>query len=89
MSYWQLANDIESISFRLNSIKSIIEMVAENINNDHESGALWGCGEMLEVYAEKLEKLANDAMELHKIEKEDVAEKATLVVKKATKGKKK
>ena len=88
MSYWQLANDIESISFRLNSIKSIIEMVAENINNDHESGALWGCAEMIEVYEEKLEALSEKALDMHRAEKEDVAEKATLVVKKATKGKK-
>ena len=70
MSYWQLANDIESISFRLNSIKSIIEMVAENINNDHESGALWGCAEMIEVYEEKLEALSGKAMDMHKAEKE-------------------
>ena len=69
MSYWQLANDIESISFRLNSIKSIIEMVAEGVTDGHHSGALWACGEMLEVYSEKLEKLTNDAMELHKAEK--------------------
>ncbi len=70
MSYWQLANDIESISFRLNSIKSIIEMVAENINNDHESGALWGCSEMIEVYEEKLEALSEKAMDMHRAEKE-------------------
>ena len=66
MSYWQLANDIESISFRLNSIKSIIEMVAENISNDHESGALWGCSEMIEVYEEKLEALSEKAMDMHR-----------------------
>ena len=40
MSYWQLANDIESISFRLNSIKSIIEMVAENITQLQRKGTL-------------------------------------------------
>jgi hypothetical protein len=81
MSYWQLANDIESISFRLSSIKSIVELVAEGITDGHHSGALWACGEMLEVYAEKLEKLASDAMELHKAEKS--------VTDKTTKGKKK
>ena len=86
MSAWKLANDIESVSFRLDSIKSIVELVAEGVTDGHHSGALWACGEMLEVYAEKLEKLANDAMELHKIEKEDA--KATPVAIKATKGKK-
>jgi len=66
MSYWQLANDIESISFRLNSIKSIIEMVAEGVTDGHHSGALWACGEMLEVYEEKLEALSEKAMDMHR-----------------------
>jgi hypothetical protein len=79
MSYWQLANEVEQISFRLDSIKSIIEMVAERVIENPESSALWGCAEMLEVYSEKLEKLTGDAMELHKAEK----------VKEPKKGKKK
>ena len=79
MSYWKLGNEIESISHRIESVKSIVELVAEKITDNVESSALWGCGEMLEVYAEKLEKLANDAMELHKAEK----------VNEPTKGKKK
>ena len=69
MSAWKLANDIESIGFRLDSIKSIVELIAEGVTDGHHSSALWACGEMLEVYMEKLEKLANDAMELHKAEK--------------------
>lgn len=66
MSYWQLANDIESISFRLNSIKSIVELVAEGVTDGHHSGALWACGEMLEVYEEKLEALSEKAMDMHR-----------------------
>ena len=69
MSYWKLANDIESIGFRLDSIKSIVELIAEGVTDGHHSSVLWACGEMLEVYMEKLEKLAGDAMELHKAEK--------------------
>ena len=69
MSAWKLANDIESIGFRLDSIKSIVELVAEGVTDGHHSSALWACGEMLEVYMEKLEKLSGDAMELHKAEK--------------------
>ena len=69
MSAWKLANEIESISHRIESVKAIVELVAERVTDNAESSALWGCGEMLEVYVEKLEKLANDAMELHKAEK--------------------
>jgi hypothetical protein len=87
MSYWDLANKIESVSFRIDSIKAIIELVAENVQDNSYSSPLWGCAEMLDVYIQKLEDLSEDAMELHKEAK--VAEKATPVAMKATqKGKK-
>jgi len=88
MSYWELANKIESVSFRIDSIKAIIELVAENVQDNSYSSPLWGCAEMLDVYIQKLEDLSADAMEFNRIEKEDVAEKATPVAIKATKGKK-
>lgn len=69
MSYWDLANRIESVSFRLDSIRAIIELVAENIQDNSYSSPLWGCAEMLEIYSKKLEDLSSDAMELHKAEK--------------------
>jgi len=87
MSYWDLANKIESVSFRLDSIKAIIELVAENVQDNSHSSPLWGCAEMLDVYIQKLEDLSVDAMELHK-ESKIVAKKATPVAIKATKGKK-
>jgi uncharacterized protein (UPF0335 family) len=87
MSYWELANKIESIGFRIESIKAIIELVAEGVQDNSHSSPLWGCAEMLDVYIEKLEDLSAEAMELHK-ESKNVAEKATPVAIKATKGKK-
>jgi hypothetical protein len=69
MSAWKLANDIESVSYRLDSIRAIVELVAEGVADGNHSGALWACGEMLEVYSKKLEDLSSDAMELHKAEK--------------------
>jgi len=87
MSAWKLANDIEEVSFRLESIKAMIEIIAEGIT-DHHSNALWGCIDSLGIYVEKLEKLANDAMDISKSEKL-AAEQATVVAMKATKGKKK
>ena len=88
MSYWELANKIESVSFRIDSIKAIIELVAEGVQDNGYSSPLWGCAEMLDVYIQKLEDLSADAMELHK-ESKIVAEKATPVAIKATKGTKK
>ena len=71
MSYWDLSNKIEAVSYRLDSIKSIIELVAEGIQDNSYSSPLWGCVNMIEIYSKKLEDLSTDAMEFHKIEKED------------------
>jgi len=87
MSYWDLANKIESVSFRIDSIKAIVELVAENIQDNAYSSPLWGVVDMIEVYSKQLEDLSEEAMELHK-ESKIVAEKATPVAIKATKGKK-
>jgi hypothetical protein len=75
MSYWELANKIESISFRIDSIKAIIELVAENVQDNSYSSPLWGCAEMLDVYIEKLETLSADAMDLHKESKQEKPKK--------------
>jgi len=75
MSYWDLSNRIESISFRLDSIKAIIELVAENIQDNAYSSPLWGCAEMMDIYSKQLEELSAEAMELNKIEKEDTPKK--------------
>jgi hypothetical protein len=88
MSAWKLANSIETIGFRIDSIKSIIELVAEGVQDNSYSSPLWGCAEMLDIYIEKLEALSAEAMEMHK-ESKIVAAKATPVAVKATKGKKK
>ena len=72
MSYWNLSNKIESISYRIESIKSIIELVAENISDNAYSSPLWGCAEMLEIYTKQLEDLSAEAMEFNKIEKEEL-----------------
>lgn len=75
MSYWDLSNKIEAVSFRMDSIKAIIELVAENISDNAYSSPLWGCAEMLEVYSKQLEDLSAEAMELNRIEKEDTPKK--------------
>ena len=75
MSYWDLSNRIEAVSFRMDSIKAIIELVAENVSDNAYSSPLWGCVDMLEVYSKQLEGLSADAMEFHKIEKENAPKK--------------
>jgi len=68
MSYWEISNDIDVISYRLSSIKDVAEIVAERITTDPESGAIWGIAEMIGVMEEKLQKLSDTVMELHRAE---------------------
>jgi hypothetical protein len=75
MSYWKLSNEIEAVSYRLDSVKAIIELVAEGIQDNSYSSPLWGCVEMIEIYSKRLEDLSTDAMEFNKIEKEDLPKK--------------
>jgi hypothetical protein len=86
MDAWKLANEIESVSFRLESVKAIVEMVADRVMDNPESSALWGCSEILGVYINQLEELSNKAMDIHRQSK--IAKEVTPVAVKATKGKK-
>ena len=86
MDAWKLSSEIERVSFRLDSVKAIIEMVAERVIDNPESSALWGCAEILDVYIKQLEELSDKAMDIHRESK--VAKEATPVAVKATKGKK-
>jgi len=74
MDAWSLSNEIERVSFRLDSVKAIIEMVAERVIDNPESSALWGCAEILEVYIKQLEELSDKAMDIHKEAKKEEEE---------------
>ena len=80
MGYWELANKIESISHRLESVKSIIELVAEGTQDNVYSSSLWGSTDILGVYIKQLEDLSQEVLDMHKEQK--------IVAAKATKGKK-
>ena len=71
MSYWDLSNKIESISHRIESVKAIVELVAERITDNAESSALWGSVDILGVYIEQLEELSQEALDLSRDEKEE------------------
>ena len=64
MSYSDVADKIEMVISRLDSVKAIIELVAESITEDNISGSLWGCSELLSVYSQKLQDLAAECQEI-------------------------
>jgi len=70
MGYWEASCSVETLSYKLSSIKDVVEVLAERNCGDPDSGALWAVAEMLEVYEEKLTRLSGELMELHKVNKE-------------------
>ena len=69
MDNWELATKIETISYRIESANCIIELVATNISEETNSGALWSAYDSIKTYIEQLNILSSEIMELHKSEK--------------------
>ena len=68
MGAWELGNRISEISYKLDGIAGIAELVAEKIIDEPESGACWHVAEVIRQYGEELEALASDVMVLNKQE---------------------
>jgi hypothetical protein len=61
---WKKANEVSEVGYKVHSASMIIELVAERINDNTESGALWAAVEILQRYSESLETLSTELMEL-------------------------
>ena len=64
MSAWELGNKISEISYRIDGVAGIAELVAERLTDNAESGACWHIAEVLREYGEKLDALASDVVAL-------------------------
>jgi hypothetical protein len=67
MSLWQVANDIEELSYKLANVRDMIDLVAEDVDSPY-SGALWAIKDMIEQIEDKVAKQADAVMELHRAE---------------------
>jgi uncharacterized coiled-coil protein SlyX len=65
MSLWQVANDIEELSYKLANVRDMVELVAEDVDSPY-SGALWVIKDMIEHIEDKVAKQADAIMELHR-----------------------
>ena len=65
MSLWQVANDIEELSYKLANVRDMVELVAEDVTDPY-SGALWAIKDMIEHIEDKVAKQADAVMELHR-----------------------
>jgi hypothetical protein len=63
---WEKANKVSEIGYKVHSAAMIVELVAERITDNAESGALWAATEILQEYSERLEFLAGDLMSINR-----------------------
>ena len=63
---WEKANKVSELGYKVHSASNIVELVAEKIAMDAESGALWAASDLLKDLSDKLENLALDIMQLNK-----------------------
>jgi hypothetical protein len=69
---WEKANKVSEIGYKVHSAAMIVELVADRITDNAESGALWAATEILQEYSEQLEFLAGDIMSINRAQKEDI-----------------
>jgi hypothetical protein len=73
---WEKANRVSEIGYKVHSAAMIVELVAEKLSSDAESGALWAAAEILQEYSERLECLSSDLMEINRQEEPEKKKKS-------------
>jgi len=63
---WEKANEVSEVGYKIHSAAMIVEIVAERLSDDAESGALWAAAEILKQYSELLEELSSDLMGINR-----------------------
>lgn len=69
---WEKANKVSEIGYKIDSIAGIIELVAERLTDNAESGACWAAAEMIREYGERLEVLSAEIMSIQRVANEQV-----------------
>ncbi len=87
---WEKANEVSEIGYKVHSAAMIVELVAERITDNAESGALWAASELLQELSERLENKTSDLVAINRKQEERIQELEAFVAKhELKKGKKK
>jgi len=65
MSLWDAANDLEELAHKLDNVRNVVELIAEDVNDPY-NGALWAVYSMLDDIQKKMYIQAGEVMELHR-----------------------
>lgn len=69
MSLWDEANELEKIANSIQCLGNVLELVAEKLPNDPESGTLWLCHDVCENISERLNVRITNLLNLSKKDK--------------------
>jgi len=70
MSLWDEANELDTISNQIICLGNVLELIAEKISSDPESGTLWLCRDVCQNLEEKLQRRIESLMSLHREQKD-------------------
>jgi len=65
MSLWDEANEIEAISNQISCLGNVLELVAEKLSSDPESGTLWLCRDVCENVYDKLQLRVEELLKIY------------------------
>ena len=71
MSLWDEANELEIIANQISCLGNVLELVAEKISSDPESGTLWLCRDVCDNLVDKLQKRMQSLMSMDRQQKDD------------------
>jgi hypothetical protein len=68
---WEKANQVGEIGYKVDSLASVAELLAERLTDNVESSAAWVLVETLRNYGDALDKLSSELMQLNRVEIEE------------------
>lgn len=65
-NFLELSTAIDDISYKIDNVKSTVELLAGELSDFTHSGAAWGVSDALGVHLRSLEDLSSRIMEAHR-----------------------
>jgi phage gp29-like protein len=78
---WEKANKVSELGYKVHSASDIVELVAERISSDTESGALWAAADLLKDLGDKIEDIASDIMAINRNQEECIRKLEAVIAK--------
>jgi hypothetical protein len=78
---WEKVNKISELGYKVNSAADIVELVAEKISSDPESGALYATADMLKDFSNKIEDVVSDIMVMNRDQEECIRKLEAVIAK--------